>query len=87
MITLEYPSNITGWEKIEITDSIIISEIQEAIGTQWYHIFPMGSQEGTDIFIIRTNYKNGETSKLYIDEDEVGESTNHESSIYKIFIK
>jgi len=65
-----------------LEDDLAINQLKEACGRQWYHIFPLLSNEGHPSYLLTIVFEDGTSTELYVDQDEVGMASNKNSKIY-----
>ena len=80
-IRIDYTTSEYKWDGALVEEKIEIDELVNACGWQWNHLFPIPN-EGYPSYILKIEYSNGKRSKLYIDQDEVGNASNVNSKIY-----
>ena len=81
-IRIEYVDAELKKRSVLLEDDLAISQLKAACGRQWYHLFPFVSNEGHPSYLLTVAFKDGRSTELYVDQDEVGMASNKNSSLY-----
>ena len=69
-----------------ISNESEIERLKKMCGLQWYHIFPLVSNEGHPFYLLKITYTDGVVKQLYVDQDELGEGSNKNSKLYEYLL-